>query len=328
MSLNVTIKWALRLFGIIIFIFLLVTRVNLTETLKMLPNIALKDFFAAILFLLFLLLLKAWRWQILLRMQGIYFSRKKSFLIYMAGLFVGVMTPGRVGDFVKIFYLKNEGYSWGKSSFSVLLDRLIVIGFLLCCGYISLLFFIRFFATQLAILSLTILLGLLVTYLFVRKRKTLVGLIEKFISKLMPQRTKDGLKESLSDFYEDFKLLNTTFCIILTAITLLDWSIYFMIAYFLSQSLSLGLSFLVISACVSISAIITLIPISVAGIGTRDATLVFLFSILGLRPESAIAFSMLLLFTYNILTGFIGLVAWLLCPFKMPVGWGNKIKGH
>jgi len=316
MFLNMKLKWFFRLLGIVVFIFLLTTRVNLTTTLKILPKVALKYLFAAISLQLFLLFLKAWRWWFLLRIQGICYSLGRSVLIYMAGLFVGVMTPGRVGDFVKVIYLRNEGYSLGKSSFSVLWDRFIDVAFLVCFAYISLVFFSHFFATHLLVLSLAILFGLSLTYLLIRKRRAVMGFIERAVSKLMPLKTRAGLEENILDFCRDFKLINRISYTVLITTTLLGWFIYFMMAYFLSQSLSLGISFLVTSACVSISAIVTLVPISIAGIGTRDATLLILFSILGLKSESAIAFSILLLSIY-ILTGFLGLIAWLLCPLRI-----------
>ena len=51
------------------------------------------------------------------------------------------------------------------------------------------------------------------------------------------------------------------------------------------------------------------LPVFVMGIGTRDAALVFFFSLVGLSAEAAVSFSLMMLLVYAI-TGLVGLVAW------------------
>jgi len=47
----------------------------------------------------------------------------KAISLYWLGTFIGVITPGRVGELVKVYFLKNRGESGFRSFFSVLLDE-------------------------------------------------------------------------------------------------------------------------------------------------------------------------------------------------------------
>ena len=98
---------------------------------------------------------------------------------------------------------------------------------------------------------------------------------------------------------------------------------YFTLMYLLSQLLEINISFLAVVACVSISLAVSLLPISIAGLGTRDITLVALFSTLGLSSEAAIAFSTLLLLLYFV-NSLICFPAWLVHPLRMRTHTGGS----
>ena len=70
----------------------------------------------------------------------------------------------------------------------------------------------------------------------------------------------------------------------------------------------------------SISSIVTLLPLSFSGIGTRDAALIYLFSIISFSQETALIFSFLILLTFHIFGGLIGAV----CFYKKPIKYNFK----
>ena len=92
--------------------------------------------------------------------------------------------------------------------------------------------------------------------------------------------------------FQNMKLIDY---LLVVSITLFSWVFYYLEMYIFTKALGLEISFLNITAIVSVTALVALIPITIAGIGTRDAALVLLFSQLNLSKESAIAFSSLLL---------------------------------
>ena len=85
--------------------------------------------------------LKAVRWTAILRGQGIVLKLLNGYLMYGAGLLLGLITPGRVGDFAKIWYIRKLGHGDGRSSMSVLLDRLLDLLVLALVGLVALVWY-------------------------------------------------------------------------------------------------------------------------------------------------------------------------------------------
>jgi len=58
-------------------------------------------------------------------MQAVHYSLKNTFLVYWSGVYAGIITPGKLGEFIKVIYLKaDKGISISKGFSSVLMDRL------------------------------------------------------------------------------------------------------------------------------------------------------------------------------------------------------------
>ncbi len=62
----------------------------------------------------------------------------KSYLVYLSGLFVGILTPARLSDFIKVLYLESDGFSTVKFLFSRLVDRVADLLLFLFCDLLSL----------------------------------------------------------------------------------------------------------------------------------------------------------------------------------------------
>ena len=312
-SLYLTNKWLLHLFGIFLFVFIL-SRIDLEETLKILSNTDLVYLSAALILIVPLILTKACRWQFLMRIQDINYSLRDSFLMYSTGMFIGIITPGKLGDFIKILYLQKDGHSFGKSFVSVFIDRLFDLVSLLFIGYISLLVFISLFEEQIIILSIFFIITALIFLLLVYKKGFNKKILRRFYILLVPEKYKTNIRINFNDFYRDLHLLSRYGLLLVAIATIIGWIIYFAMTYLLMLSLGIAVPVLYLISCVSISSVISLIPISISGIGTRDAIFIVLFSHIGLSKESAIAFSILILLAYTVTAG-VGLCTW----FKKPI---------
>jgi uncharacterized protein (TIRG00374 family) len=308
-------KWLFRVFGIALFIFIL-SRIDLAETINIISNTNLIYLAVAFTIVPFVVITKAYGWQLLMKMQNINYPLKDSVQVYFAGLFVGSVTPGKLGDFIKVFYLQEEGYSFGKSIVSVFMDRIFDLASLFIISYICMFVFMIFFKSQIIILSiLFIIIAIIFVLLIFDKKKKL---LKKIYNYFIPEKYKTKVKVNFDDFCRDFDLLKTPKLSLVVIITFISWIIYFSPRYLLALSMDIDISFFYLITCLSISAIITLIPISILGIGTRDMTLIALFSGIGLNKESAVAFSTMLLFMY-VVNGLIGLLAWLKKPISLPI---------
>jgi glycosyltransferase 2 family protein len=301
-------KWAIRLVGLVIFVLILFS-INISATVRILLGTNLLLLALALLSIFPQIYLKAWRWHILMKMQNIEYPLKDAVTVYFSGLFIGTITPGRVGDFIKVQYLREEGYSFGKSFLSVFLDRCYDLAALILVGYVSILYFIQRFSTQLVIVStILVLVPLSACFLYI------TGIVNKnriisLVALVSPKRYRDGISKSLGDFFEDFSFFRAVPLISAFLITVATWVLYFMMSYWFALALSIPIDFLYLAGCVSIAAFIVLLPVSISGIGTRDAAFILLFGYAGITSESAVAYSTLILLMYA-MNGLIGFIAW------------------
>ena len=112
-----------KFIGIVI-LFIIFLKIDINNFKKIFINLNLYHLlFASILFIPHLFL-KSIRWKYILSIQGIKYSIIETFIIYMSALYIGFVTPGRLGEFVKVIYVKNDkNVSYGKGFSSVLIDR-------------------------------------------------------------------------------------------------------------------------------------------------------------------------------------------------------------
>jgi len=65
--------------------------------------------------------LKVTRWQVMLRARAIAYSTKDAWLAFTASLYLAMLTPGRVGDVLRVQYLRHDrdvSYAEGLASYS------------------------------------------------------------------------------------------------------------------------------------------------------------------------------------------------------------------
>ena len=80
--------------------------------------------------------------------------------------------------------------------------------------------------------------------------------------------------------------------------------------YFLSKLIPLDLPFLDVVFISSIASLVALIPVSVLGIGTRDATIVYFFGKIGIVAAKAIVYSFLMFFSFYMMGTIVGFLCW------------------
>ncbi|MBI4708678.1 MAG: flippase-like domain-containing protein [Candidatus Portnoybacteria bacterium] len=307
------VKKYLPFLGVILFVIILL-KFDIGAIIKNLADVRLFYFAAASFLLLPILATKALCWNYIKRVQGIKYSLKDSFLMYSSGIFLGLLTPGRLGEAAKVFYLKKDGHSIGKSMVGIFLDRFSDIIFLFAFVCFGSIFYLSIIKKEILIM----LLGLLIIFLLlIASLKT--GLARLALKKLftifIPERYKKSWNINFHDFISDLKRYGTKNYLVISLITILSWSFYYLEMSLLAKGMGLEVPFLYFTISVTIAGIITFIPISFYGIGTRDAALIILFAPFAIPAAGVIAFSgLILLITF--FTALIGFVCWLLKPLK------------
>jgi len=307
------LKKYLFLLGIILFIIILF-RTNTGEIFQNFKNIKSLYLIISLGLVIPMFINKSFCWHYILRKQDIKYNFKDSFLMYWVGTYMGVITPGRLGELSKAIYLTRDGHSMGKSMVGIVLDRISDFAFLLTFVIIGSLFFISSIQKEILILILGIIIFIILLIFFWK-----IGLIkwgtDKIINFLLPQKYQKSWNVNLQDFIDGFKIFKLKNYLMVFIISAFSWTFYYLQVYFLAKGANINISFLYLAITVTITGFITLIPVSIFGIGIRDAALILALSPLMIPKEQIIVFSTLIL-SISLFTSLIGLICWLIKPLK------------
>lgn len=305
----------LRLLGVgllaaLVFLF----KIDLGKTADLIAHADRLAIAAAVLLFVPFLLTKAWRWQIILGDLGIPISFGEAVKLYALGLGAGMMTPGQVGDAVKVAYLRESGL--GRALLSVLLDRLWdVFVLLLLAGSGAFLFWQQLEGEWLAI-------GLLAVGTIVLLGITASPGAQTALLKLL---TRLRRSDRGAPAYEPVRLRPMQI-VRQFAFTLMATVVVYARYYLITSALNIHLDPVPFVAAMSLATIAALLPISISGLGARDAALLLIAESIGISREQALGVSALILFL-SVVNGLVGFGVWLLQSHRVE-GWdANKLEG-
>lgn len=301
--------------GILLFAIIL-REVNLSDTWTLLKQAEWTFLLLALLSFLVMVYLKGIRWSYLLRMQGVSYSVWNCFLIYMGTLYLGNLTPGRAGDFAKVFYLKEDlRLPIGRGMTSVLVDRVFDLYLLLILGCAGILTYPMPVDPAL-IKSVWAFFAILVVITLLAFNKKIGGLLLKAaFQRLMKQEHRDKTDRLFEDFHEGMAAFYQPAILVPAFLSLLSYVSFFGGCYLIALSIHLPISVLYLSFCVSVVNIVSLLTF--LGMGTREGALIILFHLVALTQNQAMAYSLLLLFVGVILFSLLGLVCFSLKPIRL-----------
>lgn len=282
----------------------IINRLNFTNIYTSLRETNLSLVIVGIIFLIPVILIKAWRWNYLKKIQGINYKFWDSFIIYQIGLAIGSVTPGQIGELIKIYYLKTR-CSIGKSLVSILVDRFMDVFYLIIVGYFGIIIYLREVGTKLNIIYIFLLFSLiLIIFGIHRDWHKKIG--KFFFNKLMPLKYQMMWEENFSDFLNDLKLISINKYLNASILTVLGWLAYYFQVYILTLSIGLEIPLMKLALALTAVGLLSLLPISFLGIGTREAALILILKPFADIP-AIIIFSQLILLT-NIFSILMGLV--------------------
>jgi len=262
----------------------------------------------SLLGVIFVLGIKSYRWRLLIRNEGHNYAAKKAFGAYMASDAVGIVTPGRIGEIARLYYVRQDTEISFYSAFKTIVsDRIFDFTMLGWFGLSGMMFYFKTFGDHSGIYyALGVLLLFIIGYIFVNKFLALILTFE--IVKRLPV---------IRFVQESFLAVTGKLALSMWVITIVAYFLYFAFSWLIMISLHLNPSYIDVIFIMSIMSLSTIIPLSVAGFGTREATLVLLFGYYGLASETAISFSLMHFTAFFLWGGLIGLVFWLLMPISL-----------
>jgi len=234
-------------------------------------------------------LVKGNKWKLVIRSHGMDYPLKDSIQAFLIGVFFGLVTPGRAGDVVRANFLQQKQKSYSKSLSTVLVDRVIDIGTLAVLGTLSV-FLISYLFGRPDIAYILLIL-LLIGYF-----TGLAALSSERISMFFLKRIG---RQSLIDFYINLRQLDKKKLFFATILGFIAWVITPIEALIIIYSMDLNVTFLFIFLCIPIITLAEIIPVTISGLGTREAAYIALFGLIGISEPVAIAYSLsYLVFTF------------------------------
>ncbi len=307
----------IRLLGPVLFVFIL-ARIDLEDLAETLSGVRPHLLLGALLLYPGLIMIKAWRWHMLLDRQQINYDPATAFVVYNGSLGAGYVTPGRLGEFVKALYLRqDEGVPLGQALSSVLMDRLFDLYLLLmtaCVGMIAFSVPRPLSTIALAALFVGALAPLVVIIPGVTRRLTL--LLIRVLPELGARRYRPEIKRTLDSFRRGMEQLLDIRLLFPLLITVVAYAVFYLQCYLIAAALRLPLSYGYSAFCVSLASLLALLPISVSGLGVREATFLALLLPLGVTAELAVSYSLLILLVFNVFGGALGAIAWFGKPLR------------
>lgn len=266
---------------------ILFSLVDFDLILRLMPRINVWLFFLSFVILCSRNFFAAWRWQTLLQSGNYNFSIWSLTIYYFISYFCGFLLPTVVGgDIVRGYYLYNSGVGKDEAASSVLVERILGISAVMGLALVGILFGFRFVeSNSIKILVIIInIVGLVSISLVYYRRASLI----QYLSTISNSRLSFlfDLIQSCSTYQKKPYLLVRGFLL----------SILFQLAgiisiYLLGLSIGAGTPFIYFLILMPIVWLISMIPISLNGLGLREGTFLILFVSIGMTREMAITIS-------------------------------------
>ena len=174
---------AIRALGPIIFAYVL-WQVDWQHVGVILHKAGTRCFVLAGLLLVPQMVIKALRWMYLLGILGEQVSPYQAVATYFASLLLGILTPGRLGEFTKVYYLhRSIGTDLGRGLSSALADRLYDLAILVAVAIAGLVWLHPPLGIVLSLVVLGV--GILATILW-RRRSKILNNVETRLKAVLP----------------------------------------------------------------------------------------------------------------------------------------------
>jgi len=298
------IKKILPIIGILIFIYI-INLIGPNKIFSTLFNFSPIILLLVITLIFLTLLLKNYIWQIILDKQKVSISFFKSLKLILIGRFYGIITPGNLGTYAKVIYLKEEtDEPTGKLFVNIIIFQVIdCVAFYIIVLISAILFASENF--EIFILVFVYISIMSIIYLIFINKERGEKIINFFIKIFIPKKLKTYFTNFSYTFYKDFpKIKELLYPFGISFIVQISEYTYL---YILAIFLGIDISFPLFIVLFTIAAILATMPISIGGLGTREAALILLFTPFGIAAHKLVAFS-LMIFIISLFFAFIGFI--------------------
>jgi uncharacterized protein (TIRG00374 family) len=263
---------------------------------------------AALAVLMLGVVVRAYRWQILVRDQGVNASLAELIALYFVGfLFNNLLPSGFGGDAIKMYELSRRSQRGAEAVSSVLVDRFMGLFALQAMGLIGLIFSWGLVPTEIVIVTVAVFGASLLAAWVVSYRPlwdALAGRVPLF-NRLFSIKAVRSLVSSLQS-YSGAALARSLAVGVIFNLLLIASNVL------IGAGLGAGVRLAYYFVFVPLTSLVLVLPISFAGLGVREGTYVFLFSQVGMSQELALSLSLLVYVLGTVAPGLVGGAIYLL----------------
>ncbi len=311
------LSWALRLLGLLVFPALFIfNRDLLGDAANAVRDATPGYLVAATVLMLVASVVRAARWRILAEAAGVRYGRFIDYLsIYYAGLFLGAAVPQIAASFAPVVLMREDGHSWKRSTVSILFDRLIETAAILIVALVAALYLLPEH-TRLSLVVLAVSvggLGALIVAPFVAMRAP--DLVARFARGPLAKLETAASMVTSPEAREVYAGMRAS-AVTIAALSALVVALQISVVVLLAEAIGVRASVVLLAAAAAMVVLVVMLPVSIAGLGSREAVLVLLFSAAGEPKDQAVALGVLLFA--------VGMVA------RLPgaLGWLRRSRGH
>jgi glycosyltransferase 2 family protein len=297
-------KSLIRLLGPVIFVAILLFFIDPIQIIQAWRSLQYDYLGLSLLTVPFIVAVRSIRWQRVLATYDMSYPVWTCFKYNFVEM-IAVAIVSSAGSLIKTFYLRRDGYSFSTAILSIFSDKAFDFLLPLLFGIFSAVSFYFNLDPDNALL------GFLVMIAVLFKPIQMAGI--SIFPKTIPKRLKEKITDKKWRFEHHFQQILMALDYRSYLLSTVGFLLYFLSIYFLNIGLGLNFSFSQIVCIMALTSLITAIPISFMGIGTRDAALIAVFTWYGRSAEEAVSLSLgLLLLRLSIM--FMGSLFWYLDP--------------
>lgn len=268
-----------------------------------------------------IVVLRGVRWRFLMRAVGIEYSLWRSASVWTIGFFAASVTPAKAGDVIRALYVQEDtGRTFGEAFLTVFIDRLWDLVLVLVLGVASVLVFSRYYirlpSFWIVVLAVA---GIGLCVFVATNRRLMRRLLKPVFETLVPEKYKEMFSLNFHTFYDSLARFRRRPAIAAGALglTVLVWALVFGLAWYIALILRVAVEPAYVFLIMPIVTLVELLPVSVSGLGTRDATVIYFFSVVGVSSAQAVGFSLGYLLVGTYLTALAGFALWIRHPVKL-----------
>ena len=208
----------------------------------------------------------------------------------------GLLVPGKIGEFSLVYLLKKKKIDYGEGLAISMLDKILTFITLFSFGLLGLLLFLPNIIIYVSIIFTIIILSIIY---FIYK--------DSYIDKILIFILKNKIKH-IRKFKEVTKLYikkHYNLIILNLIVTALKWGLTAFTISILFMGFGIYIPFYKVLFIQSIITIISLIPITISGLGVAEPTGIFLYGLIGIPQSISASMFLIALFVTYLLGGLI-----------------------